>query len=309
MQSLIDLLARHDALAVFLVTLAARIGAPVPAAPLLVIAGGLAAGGRVSLTAVFIVAIAANVLGDGLWYWAGRRYGYRMMRLLCRISLEPDSCVRQSETLISRWGGSSLVAAKFVPGVSLVAAPMAGALGMSVRRFIGYDLVAGALWAAAFLWLGLVFSQQIQQLLTALAHAGMAAVVLLALALGAFVAQRYWRRRRFLRETAAERISAAELRRLIDRGDGPVIIDVRAPTTALLDPRRIPGAVLIDLAEIAAHAPRLPRDRDIVLYCNCPHEASAAKAAGLLIRSGLRARPLAGGFDGWLDAGLPIATG
>ncbi|MBA2960942.1 MULTISPECIES: DedA family protein/thiosulfate sulfurtransferase GlpE [Ramlibacter] len=310
MQTLIDLLIRHDALAVFLVTLAARIGLPVPAAPLLVVAGGLAAGGRVSLAFVLAVSTAANVLGDGVWFLAGRRYGYRMMRLLCRISLEPDSCVRQSETLVARWGGRSLLAAKFVPGVSLVAAPMAGALGMTARRFVCYDLVAGALWAAAFLGLGLLFNQQIQELLSAMANAGMAAVALLVLALGAFVAYRWWRRRRFLREVAAAgRVTAAELREMMERGEEPVVIDVRGPATAHLDPRRIPGAVLIDLGEIAAHAPRLPRDRDIVLYCNCPNEASAAKAAGLLIRSGLlRARPLTGGLDGWVEAGLPVAT-
>ena len=310
MQTLIDLLLRHEALVVFLVTLAARAGVPLPAAPLLVVAGGLAAGGQVSLVLVLTVAIAANVLGDAVWYVAGRRFGHRVMSVLCRIALSPDSCVRQSETLITRWGASSLVAAKFVPGVSVVAAPMAGALGMSVRRFIGYDTMAGALWSAAFLGLGLIFSQQVQQLLTAMAQAGTAAGVLLVLAVAAFTGQRYWRRRRFLQQIATTRVSAAELREMIDRGEAPVIIDVRTSAAAQLDPRRIPGAILVDLRDIVPHAGRLPRDRDIVVYCNCPHEASAAKAAGLLVRNGLpRARPLAGGLDGWIDAGWPVATG
>src|SRR5206468_273275 len=156
------------------------------------VAGGLAATGRVSLTLALAVATAANVLGDAVWYLAGRRFGHRVMSLLCRVSLSPDSCVRQSETLVTRWGASSLVAAKFVPGVSRVVAPMAGALGMPLRRFIAYDAVAGAIWVGLFLALGVAFHQQIQRLLTAMVNAGIAAVILLALALCAFVALRYW---------------------------------------------------------------------------------------------------------------------
>ena len=128
MHDLVALLLAHGALIVFAVTLAARIGAPVPASPLLVVAGSLVEAGQISLAAVLAVSIAANVIGDGIWFGAGRRYGYQVLKLLCRISMSPDSCVRQSESFITRWGGSSLIAAKFVPGVSVVAAPMSGAL-------------------------------------------------------------------------------------------------------------------------------------------------------------------------------------
>ena len=160
--TLIELLLRHGALLVFGATLLARIGAPVPAAPLMVVTGGLAVAGGPSLPMAFVVAVVANVLGDAVWFWAGRAYGGRVLGLLCRFSLSPDSCVRQSESLIARWGGSSLVAAKFVPGVSVVAAPMAGAVGMSVPRFVGYDMLGGAVWSALFLGLGVAFTDQIQ---------------------------------------------------------------------------------------------------------------------------------------------------
>jgi membrane protein DedA with SNARE-associated domain/rhodanese-related sulfurtransferase len=308
MTTLISLTLEHGVLLVFLVTLAARAGAPLPASPLLVVAGGVAQAGQLSLAAVLVVAVVANVLGDALWFYAGRRFGHRVLGLLCRISMSPDSCVRQSEALVTRWGGSALVAAKFLPGVSVVAAPMAGALGMSVRRFVAYDVLAGLVWAAVFLGLGMVFSDQIEGLLAMLANAGLAAGAVLLLAIGAFIAWRYLRRRRFLRRTAMARISVGELDALLASGAQPVIIDVRSLDAATADPRRIPGARLVGLTEMEQHAPQLPLDREIVLYCNCPNEASAAMAASVLSAWGLRrVRPLTGGIDAWEAAGLPVA--
>lgn len=313
MQTLIDLVTTHGALLVFVATLAARIGAPVPAAPLLVVAGGLSAVGVVSLPLAFAVAVAANVLGDGLWFWAGRAQGHRVLGLLCRWSLSPDSCVRQSEALVARWGGSSLVAAKFVPGVSVVAAPMAGAMGMSLGRFVASDALGGALWSGVFLGLGVVFAGEVERLLVALASAGTTATLMLLAALAGFIAWRWWRRRRFLREAAVPRIAADELQALIDAtGDGqpaPLIIDVRSLAAAELDTRHIPGALIADLDGIAARAASLPHDREIVTYCNCPNEASAATAALRLQAAGLpRVRPLAGGLEGWAAAGRTVAT-
>ena len=310
MQALIALVVQHGLIVVFATTLAARIGVPVPAAPLLVVAGGLAVGGTLSLPALLAVAVVANVLGDAAWFVAGRRYGHRVLGLLCRISLSPDSCVRQSEALILRWGGSSLVAAKFVPGVSVVAAPMAGAVGMSAARFVAYDALGGAVWSLVFLGLGAVFSTQIQELLDALARAGAAATALLLLSVAGFVLWRYLRRRRFRDSAAMPRITQAELHALIDGGAGPVILDVRSGAAAGLDLRHIPGAWRVELSEVAVHASQLPRDREIVLYCNCPNEASAATAAQALRAAGLsRVRPLAGGLDGWAATGRAVAEG
>ncbi|MED5622000.1 DedA family protein/thiosulfate sulfurtransferase GlpE [Ideonella sp. BN130291] len=308
MPELIALLVEHGVLVVFVTTLAARIGAPVPASPLLVVAGGLGAAGQLSLAAVVAVSVVANIAGDALWFQAGRHYGHRVMRLLCRISLSPDTCVRQSEALIGRWGGSSLVAAKFVPGVSVVAAPMAGALGMSIGRFVAFEVLAALVWTGAFLALGMVFSTQIQQVLDVMAGTGAVAFGVLVLALAAAVALRLWRRRRFARSVEIERISVDQLHRLMQQGDAPVVIDVRSAASAQADGRRIPGAITVELDAVPAIAGELPRDRDIVLYCSCPNEVSAARAARLLADAGLvRARPLAGGLDAWVAAGKPLA--
>jgi len=308
-KDLIALLLQHGVLLVFLVTLAARAGAPFPAAPLLVVAGGLSAGGLLSSSGTVLASLLANLAGDALWFWGGQRFGHRVMRLLCRISLSPDSCVRQSESLITRWGGASLVAAKFVPGISVVAAPMAGALHMSWRRFLAYDVLAGLLWTGLFFGIGRVFSSQIEQILGVLANTGMYALGLLAVLLAAAVALRYWRRRRFLLNLDMPRISVEELLELMAQEQPPLIVDVRSAGSQAADRRRIPGAMRIALPDLAEHAPRLPRDRDIVLYCNCPNDVSAALGARTLSSHGhTRARPLIGGINAWEAAGADLAA-
>ncbi|OWQ86923.1 sulfurtransferase [Roseateles aquatilis] len=301
MRALIDLLVQHDFLLVFLVTLAARIGAPVPAAPLLVVAGGLAAGGRISALSLVTAAVLANVIGDAIWFIAGRSYGHRVLRLLCRVSLSPDVCVRQSESLIARWGGSSLLAAKFLPGISVVAAPMAGALGMGWRRFIAYDAIAGLVWSLCFLGLGLVFSNQIQDVLDALSNAGMVALAALGVVLALLVGNRWWRRRRMARlQGEVERISVEDAAALIDQDMAPLFIDVRSDAGRAADPRTLPGALNIPLPRLAEYADQLPGDRLLVLYCNCPNEISAVNGAHQLIARGHpRVLALDGGLDGW----------
>lgn len=308
MSPLVSLVIAHGTLLVFAATLAARIGAPVPAAPFLVIAGGLAVGGQISWITALVAAIVASLIGDGLWFWAGRSQGYRVLRLLCRISISPDTCVSQSEAFILRWGGSSLIAAKFVPGVSVVAPPMAGALGMSLATFIGFETLSAAIWAALFLGLGWAFADQIQRVLELLSALGVAAAIVLALVTTAYLALRYWRRRLALAGLNVPRIAVAELRTLIDSGRALVIVDVRSDAARSIDERRIPGAIGIELAAVVERiAQAHPFDTELVLYCNCPNEASAADAAARLAARGFkRARALTGGLDAWVASGHAI---
>ncbi|OUL99974.1 VTT domain-containing protein [Variovorax sp. JS1663] len=312
MEALIALMVDHVLAVVFIATFAARVGLPVPAAPVLVVAGGIAAIAEpVLIVAMVGATLLANVLGDAVWFYAGRIYGYRFMRLLCKISISPDSCVRRSESLITRWGGLSLVAAKFVPGVSVVAPPMAGALGMSSLRFLAFETVAALLWAGVFLCLGWVFREQIQAVLDALANAGGVATAALVAVLAAMLARRWWRRRSFLRATTMPRATIEELAALMGQEMPPVLIDVRGEAGVQVDPRRIPGALAIPLKTLQQRGEALPFDagqREIILYCNCPNEVSAALAAQALMRRGLmRARPLAGGLEAWVAAGHPTA--
>jgi membrane protein DedA with SNARE-associated domain/rhodanese-related sulfurtransferase len=312
MQDLLSLATERGVAVVFFATLAARLGAPIPASAVLVVAGGLAAMGQISLWATVAGALLGNVLGDAAWFYAGRRFGHRMMRLLCKVSLSPDTCVRQSESLITRWGGTSLIAAKFVPGVSVVAPPMAGALHMSTARFVGFDTLGALIWSAAFLIPGWIFSTQIQAVLDALADAGAAALLVLLVAVVAGIALRYWRRRAMLMAVDIPRVTVDELHELMASEAPPVVIDVRSAAGTEIEPRRIPGAIVVHLQDMKKNRgiPDLPADRDVILYCNCPNEVSAALGARLLAAQGVRQpRPLAGGLEAWLASGRPTQTG
>lgn len=307
MQTLLPLVVAHGNWIVFAATLAARIGLPVPAAPFLVVAGALASAGQLAWPAALLAAIVANLIGDGLWFWAGRRHGYRVLELLCRISISPDSCVRQSEAFILRWGGSSLLAAKFVPGVSVVAPPMAGALGMSLAAFAGFETLAAAIWAGLLMGVGWVFAGQIQQVLDLLATLGVAAFEALAALAAAYLALRWWRRRRVLRELAMPRIGVDELIALLGTEPRPIVVDVRSAAARSIDARRIPGALGVELRDIERASRSWPRDRELVLYCSCPNEASAASAARILAAAGfVRVRPLEGGLEAWVASGQRV---
>jgi membrane protein DedA with SNARE-associated domain/rhodanese-related sulfurtransferase len=293
---------------VFLNVLCDQLGLPVPAVPTLIVAGAMAADGRLPAGAVFTLALTACLIGDSVWYLAGRLFGGRVMNLLCRISLTPDSCVNQTQTSFERWGSNVLLVAKFIPGLALVAPPLAGATRMGVVRFLAYSAVGGALWVGAALMGGVLLRPQVERLLPRIAGLGGAAVALLLLALAAYVAYKWWERYRFNRALDMARISVAELyEHLHSDAPPPVVLDVRSATAQGLQQQRIPGALHVPVQDVVRHVGALPHDRDIILYCTCPHEASAAKAAKLLMTRGYpRVRPLHGGLDAWIAAGYAV---
>ncbi|MBS0427953.1 MAG: VTT domain-containing protein [Proteobacteria bacterium] len=301
MNDLVSLLATQGPAVVFLVTLAARLGAPVPAVPFLVLAGGLAVGGT-ALNAVAIVAasLLGNLLGDGAWFLAGRRWGYGVMRLLCRVSLSADTCVSRSESILGRWGGLSLIAAKYVPGVSVVAPPMAGAIGMSNARFLAYETAGALVWTLGYLLLGAVFHAAIRDVLAVLANIGLAATAVGAALLLVFLVWRYRQRRLARRADDIVTVSVDALRSALAQGRGPTLIDVRGDQVRALDPRAIPGAVGFGLRELPHALGPLADGRELVLFCDCPDDASAVAAARVLMAAGLpRVRVLAGGLSAW----------
>jgi membrane protein DedA with SNARE-associated domain/rhodanese-related sulfurtransferase len=303
MNDFVDLLATQGPAVVFVATLATRLGAPVPAVPFLVVAGGLTVGGQVSFVAVVLAALLGNILGDGVWFLAGRRWGYRVMRLLCRISLSADSCVKRSESILGRWGGLSLIAAKFVPGVSVVAPPMAGALGMSNLRFLSYETVAALIWTLGFLLVGRMFHAAIQDVLSVMSSIGLTAAAVLGVALLGFLAWRYRQRRLALRADDIEHIEVEMLREALAAGASPTLIDVRSAEARALDARVIPGAIAIELRHLPKRLGAFSDGRELVVFCDCPDDASAIAAARVLMSAGLpRVRVLAGGLDAWTAA-------
>lgn len=291
---------------IFLNVLAEQLGLPVPTIPTLVVAGALAASGRLPAAGVFGLALAACLIGDSVWYFAGRVYGVRVMRLLCRISLTPDTCVQQTQSSFERWGPAALVVAKFVPGLSMIAPPLAGATRMRFLRFAAMSLLGATLWVGAALLAGVLLRPQITKLLPRLAGVGGAVIVLLLTLLAAYIVFKWWERRRFYAALDMARISVAELYDQMQGEPAPLVVDVRSPTAQGLELRRIPGALHLPVHEVAGQIDKLPRDREIILYCTCPNEASAAQAARVLLNHGFRVRPLRGGLDAWIAAGYAV---
>jgi membrane protein DedA with SNARE-associated domain/rhodanese-related sulfurtransferase len=304
-----SLVSQYGLAIVFANVLVEQIGVPVPAIPTLMVAAALAVNGKLSLIAVFAVALVACAIADITWYVAGRRYGNRVMRFLCGISLTPDSCVSESQARFESWGRNVLLVAKFLPGVALLAPPLAGATRIGWLPFLIFNTAGGALWVAAGMGGGILLGSQIEQLLAYLADYGALALILIVAFLAGYVGFKWWERHRFYAKLRMARISVDELYRLMDAGIAPLIVDVRSPTARVIEPRHIPGALHLPLQGFETHIAELPRDREIILYCSCPNEASAAQVAKLLMNHGfVRVRPLLGGLEAWIAAGLPVES-
>jgi len=306
-QEIVLLIGEYGLLVVFLNVLVEQAGLPVPAVPTLVVAGALAANGQLPPAGVLAMALGGCLLADFAWYAAGRRFGHGVTRALCRISLSPDSCVRQSELRFQRWRGQVLLVAKFVPGLSTVAPPLVGAMGLGPGAFVLLDGAGSLLWAGLAVALGYAFSRQIDRVLDALESAGTLALGLLGTLLAAYILLKWWQRWRLLRSLRMARISVEELGRALAAGEAPVVVDVRTAAARALDGRVIPGALLLDLDDLEPVLRAVPPERELVLYCNCPNEISAARVAQRLIEHGYRrVRPLLGGLDAWDAAGLAL---
>jgi membrane protein DedA with SNARE-associated domain/rhodanese-related sulfurtransferase len=284
-----------------------QIGLPVPAIPTLIVAGAIAAGGQMPLAALFGWSVIACLVADCGWYLVGQKYGIRVLKTLCKISLEPDSCVSQTQIRFERWGINSLVIAKFIPGLAIIAPPMAGAMRIGWLRFVFLSTCGAVLWVGSGLVAGMVFKAQIARLLEHLSEIGGIAGAGVVLLLAAYIAFKWWERSRFYKMLRMARISVADLYELIQEGAAPLIIDVRSITARALEPRWIPGALHVPLQDVTRRLKELPRDRDIILYCTCPSEASAARVAKILMNHGFkRVRPLHGGLDAWVAAGYDV---
>lgn len=307
MDDVTQFLVRHGGLVLFAVVLAEQVGLPIPAVPVLLAAGALAGAGKLNLALAVVLGVAACLLGDLLWYYLGRRRGAQVLTVLCRISLEPDSCVRRTEDFFARHGTWSLVLAKFIPGLSTVTPALAGLFGVSVERFLLYNGLGALLWTAAFVTPGYLFSSQLEQVAAEAARFGSSLVVLVAGALALYIVYKYVHRQILLRELRIARITPDELKLMLDDGHEPVIVDLRRPLDRQASPYSIPGALWMAVEDLEHRHHEIPRDRDVILYCACPNEVTAARMALLLKRNGIvRVRPLAGGVEAWRTRNFPV---
>lgn len=298
---------KYGYLILFLWVLSEQLGIPVPSSPLIITAGTLTSTHKMSLSLILISVLFGSLISDSLWYWMGKRYGGAVVKLLCRLSMESHTCVRRTENYFTKHGGGALVLAKFVPGLNSVAAPIAGQTGMAYRHFVLYDTSGILLWAFACALGGRIFGDELRLHPNALDWVTRSGVVLFVLLLIGFLVWRFFRQRAFLREIRMARLDPHELKAMIDRNQPVYIVDLRHPLDYLPDPRTLPGAVMMTPDDLVEHTAEIPHDRDVVLFCTCPSEATAAKTALAVRKLGVyRVRPLLGGFDEWKRLGYPL---
>ena len=303
MQHLISSVEQHVLVLVFLNALLTQAGLPLPVVPTLMTAAAIAGQNSFQVAEIVLAGVSGALIGDLVPYWCGRRYGGRVLGLLCRVSFSPDFCVRQTETVFAKVGPWSLVFAKFLPGLSIIAVAMAGVTRMSVLTFLLFDGIGGVLYVGAAVALGLLFQNAIADALSTLANLGEFGVLAALGVVGLYMLAKWLRRRMFIRQLRMDRITVAELRRLIDDGQSPVILDVRPPDVRAQE-GIIPGANSAHAADIDPDITNYSREREIVVYCACPNEESAATAAKHLKQAGFKKiRPLLGGIDAWVQAG------
>lgn len=306
MDHLIALLQHYGLGLVFVNVLALQAGLPLPAYPTLIAAGALAAAGGTALWQLVAVGVLGSIVADTGWYAAGRRFGMRILSTLCRVSLSQDTCVRQTESIFQRFGLASMLFAKFVPGFASVATALAGAIRLPYWTFVLFDALGAGLWVGLGVGLGYLFRDAIGQVMAKLSSLGEYGLALVIAAFLVWIAIKWWRRYLFVKQLRMDRVSVDELKQMLDEKRVQALVDVRSAMTQAAT-GRIPGALAIDMRKIEASFKGVPVDGEVVLYCACPNEAAAVKVAQRLRKVGYRRiRPLLGGIDAWIDAGLDV---
>ncbi|HEY1741544.1 MAG TPA: VTT domain-containing protein [Granulicella sp.] len=312
MGSMMFLLLRHTYAVIFGWVLIEQAGIPIPSIPLMLAAGTMSAAHKLHVAYALPVVMLACLIADSMWYFLGKRYGSKVLNLLCRFSLEAASCVSRTQGSVTKRGAFTLLFAKFVPGLSTMAAPIVGQAKIPYPTFVLYDMAGTLIWASAWLFAGRFFGDVAKRSTDFFAALGHFAGLLVVLMVIAVVVYRVVKRRQFVSELRGLRLEPTQLFAMIDDAkregkDPPFIVDLRHPLDLLPDPRVLPGALRIGPDQLKQSSTLIPRDRDIVLYCTCPSEETSAKVAMELRRMGVRrVRPLRGGLQGWKDAGFPL---
>lgn len=295
---LLTFLESHGYIVLFLWVLAEQGAVPVPSVPLLLAAGALIRSNRLDPLSSVLCCVMAAFIADTFWFEIGKRRGRRILQLVCQISLEPGSCVQQTDNLFRKYGIKALLVSKFVPGLNAVAAPLAGSSKQSWRQYLLFEITGSVLWSSSYISLGYLFSSELEEIGGYLARMGMGLIALTAGCTALWLGRKFVQRKRFLRQIEVARITPAELGDMIDAGTDPFIVDLRHDVEE--EPDFIPGAVHLSFGDLEVEYRNIPLDRDVILACDCPNEAASAQAAMLLRSKGItRVRPLQGGIDAW----------
>jgi membrane protein DedA with SNARE-associated domain len=267
-RTLFDFLLHYGYGVLFANILIEQIGLPVPAAPVLLAMGALSGLGAFSFPVSLTLAVLAALCSDFIWYRLGAQRGGRILGLVCRLSLEPDSCVSNTKDTFAKWGAYSFLFAKFVPGLNAVAAPMAGLTRMPLLKFLSADLLGAATWSGAYLGAGYLFRNQLEQAAESASHLGAVLLVLMVCLLAGYIGWKYYQRVRFIRDLRVARVTPDEVQRLLEAGEDVTIVDLRNAVEFEREALKIPGAIWMDVHEVDARHEEIPRARDVILYCS-----------------------------------------
>lgn len=264
--------------------------------------------GRLSLLPVIGMSVVASLLGHTAWYWAGRSRGHTILQRVCTLSLEPDACVRRTQDLFAKWGPVSLLAARFVPGLDIMAQALAGIIGMRWPRYLLLNVVGVLLYAGAFITLGFVFGKELQSAIAPTLHLmGVWLAPLILLGVVAYFINKLFKRFRVVQGLKVARMTVDELKRRMDAGESVTVFDLRHPLEARLFPHTIPGAKRFPRDNLSSHIEAMPPTQEVVVFCNCPHEIASARIAVALAERGFaNVRPLDGGLDAWERKKYPV---
>jgi len=263
----LQFIARHGYTLLFLWVLIEQLGIPIPSIPVLLTAGALAAAGKFSLVTALLLTLAAGLMADTVWFFLGRRKGHAVLKLMCRIALEPDSCVRRTENLFVRHGVRALWIAKFIPGLSTMAPSLAGLMRVRLLRFLLHDSAGILLWAGSFIGAGFFFSTELEDVARLVLRLGSSLLTLAVAGLASYIGWKYYERRRILNLLRIARITPAELKQRLDAGEAVVVVDLRHSLELDADAEQLPGALRLAPDELEIRHAEIPRDRDVVLYC------------------------------------------
>jgi membrane protein DedA with SNARE-associated domain len=265
---IIAFLLRHGYWVLFANVLAEQAGLPIPAIPVMLAMGALAGLGNFSFAAALGVALCASLTSDLMWFHLGRVRGHSILNLLCRISLEPDSCVSNIQTVFRKFGALALLFSKFVPGLNTAAAPMAGLTRMPLAKFLAADAGGAIAWSGSALAIGYLFRDQLEDAAEHAGRMGSWLVLVLMILLAAYIAWKYYQRQRFIRELRIDRVTPEELLTMIESGEDLAVVDLRRALEVEHDNTKLPGAIWIDLDELEEREQEIPREKDVILYCS-----------------------------------------
>jgi membrane protein DedA with SNARE-associated domain len=268
MHAVIPFLLRHGYWVLVVNVFAEQVGLPIPAFPVLLAVGALAGLGDFSFWISLLLAVSAALASDLIWYRLGRTRGHSILNLICRVSLEPDSCVSNTKSLFGKLGARALLIAKFVPGLGATTAPLSGLTRMPLYKFVPADAAGATLWSATYLAVGYVFRNQLERAGEQAERMGSWLLAILAGGLAAYIAWKYYQRRRFIRDLRVARITPEELMEMITSGAGVTVVDLRHSLDVEHDNVKLPGAIWITMQELETRHEEIPRDRDVVLYCS-----------------------------------------